>query len=254
MNDIVASRTMNITYPILDSVFILALIALVAVRKNYRALIFGLIGGVLYFFVDYVLFHLVAGSRSISEGYSLFWVLLWMSMSYGFTNFLLIWLALSKDEHLFGYAAIVFIWWIACPQIADLFSKAPMFTIQRTTANYHGIMGIILFVSYAVLIVRNMFVVPARRVNVLWLLIIGVAVQFGWEFSLLVSGIRSDGFALGEALKTLAVNSLTETNLGMPSMFAIFVYVNRFLDKKKAARLGIDPLLLTQGTTYEYKR
>lgn len=57
--------------------------------------------GIVYMAVDCGIFHLLTHSRSISAGYSLFWVLLWMSLSYGFTNFTWIWLWLNKDKHLF---------------------------------------------------------------------------------------------------------------------------------------------------------
>ncbi len=61
----------------------------------------GVLAGILYLLVDFGIFHLVCHSRSITEGYSLFLVLLWMSMSYGFTNFAWIWLWISKDRDLF---------------------------------------------------------------------------------------------------------------------------------------------------------
>lgn len=261
MPQIVAQRTMNISYPILDSIFLLGLVILLIVKKKYRPLIWAFAGGVLYFIVDYVGFHLIAGTRQLywmsdisqtTDTVMLFWTLLWMSMSYGFTNFLLIWLAFDKDEHLIGYVAIIFLWWIACPQISDLFSTAATFTISRTTASYHGIMGIILFASYAVLIIRNMSVPKERRVNIVWLMLIGILVQFGWEFALLISGIRSDGFTMGEALRTLAVNSLTETNLGMPLMFLIYVYLNRWYDKRKSAITGLPLDELMSGRVYCY--
>lgn len=60
--------------------------------------------------VDYGIFHLVCHSRGISDGYSLFWVLLWMSMSYGFTNFAWIWLWLSKDKNLFEWSLLILLW------------------------------------------------------------------------------------------------------------------------------------------------
>jgi hypothetical protein len=48
------------------------------------------------------------------------------------------------------------------------------------------------------------------------LLAIGIGVQFSWEFILLVSGIRPSG------VLPLAINSLIETNLGMP--YAYFIH------------------------------
>lgn len=99
---------------------------------------------------------------------------------------------------------------------------SPAIHMQRTTGAYHGIMGAILFLSYLGVIVYNL----SRRekefkINILWLCAIGVAVQFGWEFALLVGNIRSTGVALPEQIRTLVVNSLVETNLGMPLIYLI---------------------------------
>lgn len=66
--------------------------------------------------------------------------------------------------------------------------------------------------------------------NHLRLMAIGILVQLGWEAGLLLGGIRSAGFAsLAEKLRTLAVSSLLETNLGMPYVYALFIlYTSRF--------------------------
>lgn len=51
----------------------------------------------------------------------------------------------------------------------------------------------------------------------------GILVQLGWEAGLLLGGIRSAGFAAtGEKLLTLTINSLPETNPGMPYVYWIF--------------------------------
>ena len=81
----------------------------------------GLGMGVVYMLVDYGVFHLICHSRSISAGHSLFWVLLWMSMSYGFTNFTWIWLCLSKDEHLPEWSLLILSWWFCCPLLTQTF-------------------------------------------------------------------------------------------------------------------------------------
>lgn len=82
-------------------------------------------------------------------------------------------------------------------------------------------MGIVLVISYLILIViqlnkENSFV------NILYLCLIGFSVQFGWEFALLVNGIRPMNEA---SIKTLLVNSCLETNLGMPAIYSIFWFV-----------------------------
>ncbi|MDE7372801.1 MAG: hypothetical protein K2N18_01930, partial [Clostridia bacterium] len=65
-----------------------------------------------------------------------------------------------------------------------------------------------------------------ERFPLLWLLAIGILVQFAWEFSLLIGGIRSaELLTLEEKITTLVVNSLLETNLGAVPIFCIYVAV-----------------------------
>ena len=95
---------------------------LLILKKKYMTVLIGTLAGVLYMLVDYGIFHLVCHSRSISDGYSLFFVLLWMSLSYGFTNFAWIWLWISKDRRLFEWSLLILIWWFVCPLLAKTFS------------------------------------------------------------------------------------------------------------------------------------
>src|SRR5690554_3702253 len=107
VGEIIAKREFSPLYIYLDIGFLLLLAGLLIYKKKYLTVIIGLIMGVTYMVVDYGMFHLIHNSRSISEGHSLFWVLLWMSMSYGFTNFVWIWLWLSKDEHLLEWSLLI---------------------------------------------------------------------------------------------------------------------------------------------------
>jgi hypothetical protein len=75
-------------------------------------------------------------------------------------------------------------------------------------------MALILFAGYAYLIIRNLQ--GRENINLPWLLAIGIGVQFSWEAVLLISGIRPAGIG------PLIVNSLIETNMGMP--FAFFIH------------------------------
>jgi hypothetical protein len=80
-------------------------------------------------------------------------------------------------------------------------------------------MAVILLVGYLVVIIRKLK--GQEEVNVLWLMAIGIGVQFAWEASLLISGIRP---ALWQPI---VVNSLIETNLGMPYVYFIHKAVTR---------------------------
>lgn len=231
MEEIVALRQFSPLYIWLDTAFLLLLLVLLLAKKKYAAVLVGLAAGVLYMLVDYGIFHLVCGARSISEGYSLFWVLLWMSMSYGFTNFAWIWLWISKDRRLFEWSLLILLWWFCCPMLAATFGgDAAPIVIQRTTGAYHGYMAAILFAGYLGAIVWNLrHEKREQRIPLGWLLAIGVLVQLGWEAALLLGGIRSAGLgSMSDKLLTLTVNSLLETNLGMPYVYALFLlYASR---------------------------
>lgn len=234
MEELIARRQFTPTYIWLDVLFLLFFAALLLYKKKYITVLVGFVMGLVYMAVDYGIFHLVCHARSITGG-SLFWVLLWMSMSYGFTNFAWIWLWISKDKHLFEWSFLILSWWFCCPMLAGVFQgdQTPI-VIQRTTGAYHGYMALILFVGYAALIVYNLVQKErGKRVNIPWLLAIGVLVQFGWEAGLLIGGIRSAGFAtLSDKLAPLVINSLLETNLGMPYIYVIFLAVTaRFTEQ-----------------------
>lgn len=226
--ELIARRQFVPAYIALDTVFLLALAGLLLWKKRRMAALVGGIMGVVYFIVDYGVFHLICHSRSI-EGGSLFWTLLWMSMSYGFTNFAWIWLALDKDEYLIEWSLLILCWWFCCPMLAQLigFGQMPI-VIQRTTGAYHGWMAVILFVGYLLAVVRNLRESDRKcRIDLLRLLAIGIAAQFAWEAALLLGGIRSAGLDFAEKLRPLIVNSLLETNLGMPYVYLIFVALTR---------------------------
>lgn len=226
--ELIARRQFVPAYIVLDTVFLLVLAGLLLWKKRRMAALVGGIMGVVYFIVDYGVFHLICHSRSI-EGGSLFWTLLWMSMSYGFTNFAWIWLALDKDEYLIEWSLLILCWWFCCPMLAQLigFGQMPI-VIQRTTGAYHGWMAAILFVGYLLAVVWNLGESDRKcRIDLLRLLAIGIAVQFAWEAALLLGGIRSAGLDFAEKLRPLIVNSLLETNLGMPYVYLIFVALTR---------------------------
>ena len=96
----ISFRQFDPLYSWFDTAFLILLAGMLIWKKQYAALLVGFLAGILYLAVDYGVFHLLCGARSISQGHSLFWVLFWMSMSYGFTNFVWIWLWISKDRDL----------------------------------------------------------------------------------------------------------------------------------------------------------
>jgi hypothetical protein len=213
--DITVARTFNTLYIYLDIAWLIIFALILIWRKRYLAIIVGLIGGIIYFAVDYGIFYLILETRAIN-GMDQFWFLVWLSMSYGFTNFAWIWLLLDRDGRTVEWSLIPIMGWVVIAALSQNFgTNFSVISIYRGTMSYHGIMALILVAGYFCIIIQNFRAEPEDRVNILRLLAIGIGVQFSWEFVLLISGIRPSGFM------PLIVNSLIETNLGMPYLYMI---------------------------------
>lgn len=243
---VVATRQFNLTYIILDSIFIIAFITILILKKRYTTLLWSLFGGILYLIVDFGYFYLISKSRTVApivngvvgDPYGpgmTFLVLLWMSLSYGITNFAFIWLCLKKDEYLKEFLILIIGWWLLAPAISYLGGSKTIQT-SRTTDKYHAPMAIIMLVGYLGLILYNIFNKKGNKIKILRLNIIGISVQFCWEFALLINGIRPLN---SNSIITLLLNSLVETNLGMPYIYLIFMFVTsrisedlKIIDKK----------------------
>lgn len=236
LENINPGRSLNLLYIILDSAFVLFFVIFLFLRKRKTAAIVGLMAGVLYYVVDYVFFYHVSHSRVVmfgdanapEWGYAIY--LLWHELSSGITNFALLWLCISKDKDLKLWLLMVIGWWFVCPAISELGGGATISTYRTTTA-YHAPMAIILVIGYGALIIYDLIVEKEKRVNVFWLNAIGIGVQFAWESAFLLYGIREWNQS---AIPTLIIDSLIETNLGMPYLYAIYmIYEKVRLSRKK---------------------
>ena len=245
---ITPSRVLNPLHIGFDIAFLLVFIVLLIVKKKYMTLLFGLAGGVIYFLVDWGIFYKIMGTREIflngvnmGEG-GKFWFLLWLSISYGLTNFAWIWLWLRKDKYLKEFSAYILIGWLAIAVAATgLGANLSQITIRRGTDKFHAFMAIFLALSYGSVIVFNMVNKKGIKLPILRMLAIGILVQLGWETALLLGGVRSAGYGAYEAIRTLVVNSLIETNPAVPCIFLFqyLLYKWRGEDLKKPAKLSV---------------
>ena len=218
--DVTAARTFPTLFVWMDCAWLVVLAVILLWRKKRLAVLVGLLGGALYFLVDYGVFFLALRTREVT-GADPFLLLLWLSVSYGFTNMAWAWLLLDRDGRGVEWSLLVICGWLAVAFMSASFGAGfPVIRIQRGTGAYHGVMALILAAGYGALIVRNL-AVPGPRVDLLRLLAIGVGIQAAWELVLLLSGIRPP------SLVPFVVNSLLETNLGMPYLFLIHEALRR---------------------------
>jgi hypothetical protein len=62
-------------------------------------------------------------------------------------------------------------------------------SISRGTSSRHGVMALILMVGYLIVVFNNLKGV--ERVNILWLMIMGISVQFAWDASRPIWGFKN---------------------------------------------------------------
>ena len=221
--EVIPAREFNYLYIILDSAWLFILLLIFIYTKRYIAIIAGLAGAFIYFLVDYGIFYLLLDTRTVT-GANTALLLLWLSISYGFTNFAWIWLWLDRDGYALEWSLLIISGWIATAFLSQNFGSGfAVISIQRGTSGYHGIMALILLAGYTVLIIRNIRNKDngKEKINILWILAIGILVQFSWEAVLLISGIRNPG------IMPLIVNSLIETNMGLPILYFIHTAISR---------------------------
>ncbi len=222
--ELIASRDFNQLFIYLDILFLAGLAAILFYSKRYMTILFGIFGGIIYFLVDYGIFYRILGTRVI-KGAQPITFLLWLSMSYGFTNFAWIWLFFNKDKRFFEWSVLIPVGWLAVALLSQNFGSGfAEISISRGTSSYHGFMALILFAGYTLLIFMNLKneKISGERIDIKKLLLMGILVQFSWEFILLITGIRTAG------IMPLIVNSLLETNLGMPIIYFIHKAVTKF--------------------------
>lgn len=239
------TRNFSLAYVILDSIFVIFFVSFLFFRKKYVTGIFSLIGGILYFLVDFLIFYLALGSRVIyisssdvfntADAFITCMILLWMSLSYGILDFAFIWLWLSYDKKALQYTFLIVIWWICCPLIAsfidNLCPNMIYIMTTRSTMKYHGVMGIIMVVGYFFLIIKD--ILYKEKIPLVRLFVIGFMAQFLWEFILFIFNIRSLNYSddFIRVISTMLQDSLVETNLGMPYLYLINKAVSkRFKD------------------------
>ncbi len=221
--DIIVARDFNSLFIILDLIWLGILTTLLLYFKKHLSLIVGLLAGLLYLIIDYGIFYRLLGTRVV-EGADPFWFLFYLSFSYGLTNFAWIWLLLNRDNMSVKWSILILSGYLAVAFTSQIFGDGfhPI-SISRGTASYHRVMAIILVVGYLYLMIRNIRAGKNSdtKVNLLRLMMIGIGVQFAWEFALLISGIRPP------LIKPLIINSLIETNLGMPLIYLIHLAVTK---------------------------
>jgi hypothetical protein len=140
-----------------------------------------------------------------------------------------IWLLLDRDGYAVEWSLLPILGWVTIGQLSQHFGSGfATISISRGIGSYHGIMVLILCIGYLFVVWGNLQ--GRERVSILSMMAIGIGVQFAWEAALLLSGIRP---ALWQPI---VVNSLIETNLGMPYIYYIHKHITKRWKEDLSAR------------------
>ncbi|MGK2308496.1 hypothetical protein [Cutibacterium sp. V970] len=214
VSDYVVARSFNVLYIWIDVILLLAFLCILAWTRRRAALVVGLLGGLLYFVVDYGFFHMLLGTRSV-VGMGVLSLEFWLSFSYGITNMAWMWLWFDEPDNRWEWSILFPAGWLTSALVSqglgDTFHSVE---IARHVGSYHGAIAAFALVGYGWLALHNLRH-QDERYSIRSALTIGIGIQFTWEAVLMISGIRPLSW------RPLVVDSLIETNLGAPFMLLI---------------------------------
>ena len=222
----IVTRTFDIDYILFDLAFTVIWTVLLIRRGYIKPLLFGLLGILVNFIVDYGVWYSYLGIRTI-EGLpnwmSPFAFFVYFSITYGMLQYSYVQVMFStqpnnpenqKRERI-KWSLFLFFGWLIISFLSVLIpiNDARM-TVTRIMTNQRIIEVVVVIAEYillGVLALLNRFELDLRMISYIFL--VGVFVHFSMEFTLLLSGLR------GSSVFDLVFNSLLEFNLGAPLLY-----------------------------------
>lgn len=219
------TQSVNMLYIILDIVLLAVLIGLLIYERRYQAVIIGLCGGIFYFLADYFLFYQLMGVRQVEGGIPV-WTILWNTMSVGFSMVTWIWLLLDQDEHSLEWSVLFVARWLCVALLSRNFGSSTDFiTLSGGIRQFMGVMALLLFVGYGLLIFNNLKE-HSEQIDIKEILKVGILVQFSQLLVFMISGICSFD------LKTLILGSLLGANALVPYLWIAHRFIEKYYDEE----------------------
>lgn len=214
-------RNFGIDYIFFDIAFLVIFIFLLIKSKKKIPLIFLFVGGIINFLIDWGIWYNLSDIREISIpdnflpflsfGLKIVIFFIWFSISYGL-EYAWVFLMFDKKTKKMKWTAILFIGWILVALLSQLL---PLNDVNITAVRHMGSLRIwrvlIVLIGYFVLLILGY-----KWKRIVYLFLIGFAVHFMMEFSLLITGVRPDSFLI------LLENSLVEFNMGIPILYLFY--------------------------------
>ncbi len=225
MTEAVVARTIGIDFIYLDLLFITIWVSFLIKRKYWTPIKWGLLGWIIYIFVDYVYWYLITQTRHYTGPLDPFLFFLWFCVSPGFVQFSYVIVMFEKrnKRELIFWTLLFFIGWTLVSVGSQILPiNDTLIEVYRDMNIENQRFNEVIMVLINIVIAAALYYKKKLRLeDILFLFLVGTLVEFGLEFTLSVSGIRQEQG--GWSLITMIVNTLIEFNLGIILMYLLWV-------------------------------
>ncbi len=230
------ARTFDMDFVYLDLAFCAVWMLVLLRRRQTMALWFGLFGALVVFLVDDVLWLRVQHTRFLDVPLNRDLFLLYFSFTYGMIEFSYVAVMFGVRSARKGVLWTVLLYggWMATAFISQNIGldDRPI-DIGRDMSDSRAVQAALVAGGYLLLVLLKYTWGPMKSLTLrrlAGLFLVGVAVHFGMEITLLASGIRP----AQDWVEVLLFNSLLEFNMGIPILFILWTA----LQARRVSRAG----------------
>ncbi|WP_457558454.1 hypothetical protein [Candidatus Harpocratesius sp.] len=224
MVDSLVTRTLNVDFLYFDLLFLILWIGYMIYKKYWIPIIWGILGWVIYLYVDYYLWYIVMGVREYDGNIAPTLFFQWFCFSAGFAQFSYVAVMFEKRswrEVLF-WTLFFYIGWSATGILSQIIPWND--TILRVSRNMNKDKQRILFTIMTIFnIILALFLKVFKKIkweDFFYLFAAGTLVEMNLELSLAVSGIRLEQGSW--SFELFIVNTLIEFNMGIVLMYLLW--------------------------------
>ena len=221
----VVARTIGVDFIYFDLIFIAFWVGFLIKKKYWTPIKWGLLGWIIYIFVDYILWYLITQTRHYTGPLDPLLFFIWFCFSPGFVQFSYVIVMFEKRNRneLVFWTLLFYIGWTFVAvgsQILPL-NDVIIEVYRDMNVENQRIIELIMVMANIIIAIFLYYKKKLRLEDILYLFLIGTLVEFALEFTLTVSGIRLEQGSW--SLITMIINTLLEFNLGIIMMYLLWV-------------------------------
>ncbi len=227
---ILVERMFHIDFMLMDLLFCLLWI-IILLRAGYKLeFSLGLLGILVNFIVDYIIWFNIQGIRTLEGPIDPFLFFIYFSITYGMIeySYVAVMFRVRTNSQRLLWTVFLYAGWLISGLLSQIIPlNDTIIHVTREMAVYRTPQIAIVFLGYVILLYLRRVWSPmkdASVLHILYLFLVGILVHVGMEFTLWMAGIRPS--PVSGALSEFLFNSFLEFNTGVPILFVLWVYLN----------------------------